>query len=75
MMSLALFSQLTYAQEPDWTWHNPLPQGNSLAGVWDSSGSDVLANDVFTGGAGGTILHHSAGGDIFLPLVTKDFAP
>ena len=36
----------------EWTWMNPLPQGNSLAGVWGSSGSDVFA----VGYA--TILHY-----------------
>jgi hypothetical protein len=53
MMSLALFVQPAYAQEPDWTWQNPLPQGNSLLGVWGSSGSDVFAV-----GGSGTILHY-----------------
>jgi hypothetical protein len=43
---------------------------NWLWGVWGSSGSDVFAV-----GSSGTILHHSAGGDIFLPLVLKNFAP
>jgi hypothetical protein len=38
----------------EWTWHNPLPQGNPLSGVWGSSGSDVFAV-----GAGGTILHYN----------------
>jgi hypothetical protein len=37
----------------DWEWQNPLPQGNSLFGVWGNSGSDVFA----VGGA--TILHYN----------------
>jgi hypothetical protein len=41
------------AQEGGWQWQNPLPQGNSLYGVWGSSGSDVFAV-----GYGGTILHY-----------------
>jgi hypothetical protein len=53
MMSLALFVQPAYAQEPDWTWQNPLPQGNPLWGVWGSSGSDVFAV-----GDWGTVLHY-----------------
>jgi hypothetical protein len=52
-MSLALFGQPAYAQEPDWTWQNPLPQGNPLHGVWGSSGSDVFAV-----GWDGTIVHY-----------------
>jgi hypothetical protein len=35
-----------------WCWENPLPQGNSLFGVWGSS-----ASDVFAVGRNGTILH------------------
>jgi len=53
MMSLALFVQPASAQEPDWTWQNSLPQGDGLAGVWGSSGSDVFAV-----GWDGTILHY-----------------
>jgi len=37
------------AQAADWTWQNPLPQGNALLDVWGSS-----ASDVFTVGDGGT---------------------
>src|SRR5258708_39760010 len=36
----------------NWCWRNPLPQGNSLFGVWGSGASDVWAV-----GAGGTSLH------------------
>ena len=36
-----------------WEWQNPLPQGNTLTGVWGSSGSDVFAV-----GWAGTILHY-----------------
>ncbi len=42
----------TAAQAADWTWQNPLPQGNPLSGVWGSSGSNVFAV-----GDLGTILH------------------
>jgi hypothetical protein len=55
------------AQEGGWQWQNPLPQGNSLYGVWGSSGSDVFAV-----GYGGTILHYSGVPFlIYLPLVLK----
>ena len=37
----------------DWTWQNPLPQGNTLLDVWGNTGSDVFAV-----GGGGTILHY-----------------
>ncbi len=37
----------------DWTWQNPLPQGNTLQDVWANSGSDVFAV-----GFAGTILHY-----------------
>ncbi len=40
-------------EEPEWTWMNPLPQGNDLHGVW-GSGPD----DVFAVGDLGTILHY-----------------
>ena len=43
----------TAAQAADWTWQNPLPQGNNLTAVWGSSGSDVFAV-----GDLGTILHY-----------------
>jgi hypothetical protein len=36
------------------SWQNPLPQGNSLHGVWGSSPSDVFAV-----GDAGTILHYN----------------
>ena len=48
----------TAAQAADWTWQNPLPQGNDLTGVWGSS-----ASDVFAVGGGGTILHY--GNELF----------
>jgi len=41
-------------QAADWTWQNPLPQGNHLRGVWGRSGSDVFAV-----GDDGTILHYN----------------
>ncbi len=37
-----------------WGWQNPLPQGNTLRGVWGSSSSDVFAV-----GYSGTILHYN----------------
>jgi hypothetical protein len=43
-------------EEPEWTWQNPLPQGNTLNAVW-GSGSD----DVFAVGDAGTILHYEGG--------------
>ena len=44
-----------------WVWQNPLPQGNSLYGVWGSSGSDVFAV-----GDAGTILHYD--GSAWTPM-------
>ena len=41
------------AQTVDWTWENPLPQGNALNAVWGSS-----ATDQFAVGEGGMILHY-----------------
>ena len=38
---------------PEWTWQNPLPQGNTLQAVWGSG-----PNDVFAVGSYGTILHY-----------------
>lgn len=37
----------------EWTWQNPLPQGNTLKAVWGSG-----SNDVFAVGSYGTILHY-----------------
>jgi len=48
-----------------WCWQNPLPQGNSLVGVWGSSESDIWA-------AGGpTIIHWN--GSAWCAAVTDDF--
>ncbi|MBI1387150.1 MAG: hypothetical protein GC154_01710 [bacterium] len=41
------------AHADHWQWQNPLPQGNTLWGVWGSSG-----NDVFAVGQEGAILHY-----------------
>ncbi len=41
------------ARAADWTWQNPLPQGNTLLDVWGSSGSNVFAV-----GDSGAILHY-----------------
>ncbi|MCP4348180.1 MAG: hypothetical protein GY795_21975, partial [Desulfobacterales bacterium] len=38
---------------PDMAWHNPVPTGNTLAGVWGTGGS------VFAVGDSGTILYHN----------------
>jgi hypothetical protein len=40
-------------RQMNWDWINPLPQGNTLFGVWGSSSVDVYAV-----GAEGTILHY-----------------
>ena len=42
------------AASDDWEWQNPLPQGNSLHGVWVKS-----PNDVFAVGELGTILYYN----------------
>src|SRR5262249_12995406 len=45
------------ANPPGWRWRNPLPQGNTLRGVWgDASGG------VYAVGDDGTILHTPDGG-------------
>ena len=38
--------------DDNWCWRNPLPQGNTLRGLWVSGASDVWAV-----GQAGTILH------------------
>ena len=45
-------SAATVVSADGWGWQNPLPQGNTLIGVWGSSFSDVFAV-----GDDGTILH------------------
>ena len=58
---LAGQAQVTYAllgsgkvcTQDGWCWHNPLPQGNHLNGIWGSG-----SGDVFAVGTAGTILHH-----------------
>ena len=42
-----------HAAGGEWEWQNPYPTGNTLNGVWGSSGSDVFAV-----GEAGTILHY-----------------
>lgn len=49
-----LFSALAFAQ---WTWQNPLPQGNDLSSVCTTD-----ANTAYSVGATGTILKTSNGG-------------
>ena len=53
VMGLLLWGRPVLAQGPEWTWQNPLPQGNDLIAVWGSSDSDVYAV-----GGSGTILHY-----------------
>lgn len=48
---LSIFT--SQAEEPEWSWQNPLPQGNSLYDVWGSG-----SNDIFAVGMQGTILHY-----------------
>ena len=43
-----------HAASNGWTWQNPLPQGDTLFGVWGSSGSDVFAV-----GRHGQIFHYN----------------
>jgi hypothetical protein len=44
VLCLLLFSfGSTAAQAADWTWQNPLPQGEGLRAARGSSGSDVFA--------------------------------
>jgi hypothetical protein len=50
---LALEPAAVQAQCGEWQWQNPLPQGNTLRGVWGSSGSDVFAV-----GRDGIVHHH-----------------
>jgi hypothetical protein len=40
--------------EAAWEWQNPLPQGNILNNIWDSSGENI-----FSVGENGTILHYN----------------
>ncbi|MCX5894237.1 MAG: hypothetical protein NTZ51_00180, partial [Proteobacteria bacterium] len=48
---ISLFPLTAFAG--DWTWQNPLPQGNALLDIWGSSPTDVYAV-----GNAGTILHY-----------------
>ncbi|NTW23208.1 MAG: T9SS type A sorting domain-containing protein [Lentimicrobium sp.] len=48
---------ITSPQQSDWTWQNPLPQGNYL---WDLQVIDE--NTLFTTGQGGTIMKSIDGG-------------
>ena len=59
ILCLAVLSGGALASPAGWEWQNPLPQGNTLYGVW-SRGTD----DVFAIGTGGTLLHR----DLNLPL-------
>ena len=53
---VSLFVAQTSAQPmclpSNWCWENPLPQGNTLNGIWN------IGQDVYTVGVGGTILHY-----------------
>ena len=52
-LMLVMWPAGAQVQGGGWEWQNPLPQGNTLSGVWGNSGSDVFAV-----GEGGTILHY-----------------
>jgi hypothetical protein len=54
---LALGTAGVQAQDGEWEWQNPLPQGHHLWGVWGSSGSDVFAVGGLWGSCG-TIVHY-----------------
>jgi hypothetical protein len=62
----ALGSTVAHAEGEGWQWQNPLPQGNTLNGVWGSSGGNVFAV-----GSLGTILHYGGRYSLYLPLVVK----
>ena len=47
------YLNLNSGSTAEWTWQNPLRQGNSLLGVWGNSGSDVFAV-----GEAGTIFYY-----------------
>jgi hypothetical protein len=58
LTGLLLVAWPTSAQaQGRWEWQNPLPQGNTLPGVWGSSGSDVFAVGQY-----GTLLHYDGTG-------------
>jgi len=40
-----------------WYWQDPLPQGNSIRGVWGTNGEDN-GTDIFAAGDTGSILHY-----------------
>ncbi len=54
-ISLMLFSALSFAQ---WTWQNPLPQGNTLKSVYFTN-----ANTGYAVGNYGTIIKTIDGGE------------
>ena len=55
LLSFALPASAGSVVSPDgWEWQNPLPQGNTLWGIWGSSPSDIFAV-----GNAGTILHYN----------------
>jgi photosystem II stability/assembly factor-like uncharacterized protein len=67
VISLILFTVCSYAQ---WTWQNPLPQGNSLNSVWFTD-----ANTGFAVGMHGTILKTTDGGATWSvhPVITTGY--
>ncbi|MBN2284605.1 MAG: WD40 repeat domain-containing protein, partial [Deltaproteobacteria bacterium] len=56
-------SGMTVAKAGEWTWQNPIAQGNDLVSVWGTSGSDVFAV-----GYGGTILRYD--GSAWSPMTS-----
>ena len=52
-----------FCQGDGWCWENPLPQGNTLTGVWTAPRGTVPgSNDTFAVGALGIIQRRHAGG-------------
>ena len=54
-------------QAVEWEWMNPLPQGNSLSGIWGTS-----ENDIFAVGNSGMILHYDGTGWSEMPTDTGE---
>ena len=53
LTSVPVSASATIVSPNGWGWQNPLPQGNSLVGVWGDS-----HNDIFVGGDAGSILYY-----------------
>ena len=65
IISVLFVFQTLYSQQQNWTWQNPLPQGNDLYHI-----NVINENLIFAVGNGGTVIKSADGGNTWTILNT-----